>query len=100
MLLIRDKPRIVPKILKLAEAVSKDKPLMLDACYRAVGRAVYDIQGAFDFEVWLNGHLGAILQSDYSDNLGERIIQARTAWLVAQFAEQLTRDSRRVITLC
>ncbi|PXF48048.1 Importin-11 [Gracilariopsis chorda] len=97
MLLIRDKPRIVPKILKLAEAVSKDKPLMLDACYRAVGRAVYDIQGAFDFEVWLNGHLGAILQSDYSDNLGERIIQARTAWLVAQFAEQLTRDSRRVI---
>eukprot|EP00178_Gracilaria_changii_P014515 TRINITY_DN408_c0_g1_i1.p1 TRINITY_DN408_c0_g1~~TRINITY_DN408_c0_g1_i1.p1 ORF type:complete len:1024 (-),score=204.35 TRINITY_DN408_c0_g1_i1:13098-16169(-) len=97
LLLIRDKPRIVPKILQIAETVSRDKPLMLDACYRAVGKAVYDVQGAFDFEVWLNGHLGAILQSDCSDNLGDRIIQARTAWLVAQFAEQLTRDSRRVV---
>ncbi|CAN8065174.1 unnamed protein product, partial [Agarophyton chilense] len=97
LLLIRDKPRIVPKILQIAEAVSRDKPLMLDACYRAVGTAVYDVQGAFDFEVWLNGHLGVILQADYSEKLGDRIAQARTAWLVAQFAEQLTRDSRRVV---
>lgn len=97
ILLIRDKPRVVPMILQLAESVSKDKPLLLDACYRAVGKAVYDVQGAFDFDVWLKGHLGAVLKANCSDNLGERIIQARTAWLVAQFTEQLTRESRQIV---
>lgn len=98
ILLLRDKARVVPMILQLTESIPNDKPLLLDACYRAVGRAVYDVQGAFDFEVWLNGRLRNILCADCSNNLGERIIQARTAWLVGQFVEQLTRDSRLVVT--
>lgn len=98
ILLLRDKSRIVPMILRLTESVPRDKPLLLDACYRAVGRAVYDVQGAFDFEVWLSGRLKNILCADCSSDLGERIIQARTAWLVGQFVEQLTRDSRIVVT--
>lgn len=97
LLLIRDKPRIVPMILRLVESVPNDKPLLLDACFRAVGRVVYDIQGAFDFQVWIQRRLGAVLHADYSENLMQRIIQARTIWLVAQFVEQLTADSRAVI---
>lgn len=97
-LVIRDKKRVVPMVLHLTETMPPDKPLLLDACYRAVGRVVYDVQGAFDFDVWLKGKLGSILAAPISCNLGERIIQARTAWLVSQFTEQLTRDSRRVVT--
>lgn len=98
IVLIREKPRVVPMILRLTESVPADKPLLLDACYRAVGRVVEDLQGAFDFETWLNGQLGSILGANCSTNLGERIIQARTAWLVGQFVDQLTRESRQVVS--
>lgn len=97
LLLIRDKKRVVPMILKLAESVPPDKPLLLDACYRAVGKTVDDMHGAFDFDTWLQGQLRAILEADCSPNLGNRIIQARTAWLVAQFVEQMTREARQIV---
>lgn len=98
ILLLREKNRVVPMMRDLTQSVPPDKPLLLDACYRAVGRAVYDMQGSFDFQVWLNERLLNILRADCGGNLGERIIQARTAWLVGQFVEQLTRDSRQVVT--
>lgn len=96
-LLIRDKNRIVALLGRLTESVSSSQPLLLDACYRAVGRAGYDIEGAFNFDNWLDGQLGAVLQADYSPVLGDRVIQARTAWLVGQFAAQLSRESRQKV---
>eukprot|EP00177_Eucheuma_denticulatum_P007152 GFKZ01013003.1.p1 GENE.GFKZ01013003.1~~GFKZ01013003.1.p1 ORF type:complete len:1004 (-),score=155.97 GFKZ01013003.1:241-3252(-) len=98
ILLLREKNRVVPMIRDLTQSVPPDKPLLLDACYRAVGRTVYDMHGTVDFQVWLNDRLLNILRADCGNNLGQRIIQARTAWLVGQFVEQLTRDSRRVVT--
>lgn len=96
-LLIRDKRRIVPKVIALAESVPLSKPLLRDACYRAVGNAVYDLEGLFDFEPWLQGQLGPILQASVDDGIGSRVLQSRSAWLVGQFVAQLSRDSRRVV---
>jgi len=96
-LLIRDKRRIVPKVIALAESVPLNKPLLRDACYRAVGNAVYDLEGLFDFEPWLQGQLGPILQASVDDTIGSRVLQSRSAWLVGQFVAQLSRDSRRVV---
>lgn len=96
-LLIRDKERVTPLIVKLVLSIPKDKPLLLDACYRAIGRAAYDIRGSFDFDSWLRSSLIAILQAACGYDLGECIIQARTVWLVSQFVEQITRESRVMV---
>lgn len=97
-LLLRDKTRIVPMILKLVESIPVSNPKLLDSCYRLVGSCVEDVQGAFDFEVWLNGQIINILRAPPNLELGARIIQSRAAWLVGQFAEVLTRDARVIVT--
>lgn len=96
-LLVRDKRRIAPKVIALAESVPFSKPLLRDACYRAVGNAVYDLEGLFDFEPWLHSQLGPLLQSKVSDNIGDRVLQSRAAWLVGQFVAQLSRESRQAV---
>lgn len=94
LFVIRDKGRLAPYIVRLTMSVSAKEPLLLDACYRAVGRAARDIRGAFEFDSWLDGPVGKVLESPSSNDLGSRIIQARTVWLVGQFVEQLTRTAR------
>lgn len=97
MTLVRDKERIAPLIVKLALSAPKEKPLLLDACYRAIGRAAYDARGAFVFDEWLKGPLFSILEANCGGDLGERIIQARTVWLIGQFVEQLSRETRAAV---
>ncbi len=96
-LLVRDKRRIAPKVIALAESVPSSKPLFRDACYRAVGNAVYDLEGLFDFEPWLYGQLGPLLEANVGDNVGDRVLQSRAAWLVGQFAAQLSREARQAV---
>lgn len=97
LLLVRYRRHVIPHIIKLTSSVPKEQPLLLDACYRAIGRTVNDIHNAFDFNSWLKGPIGTILQSRYPNDLGERIIQARAVWLVGQFTELLNRESRRMV---
>lgn len=94
-LLLRERPRLIPMVLQLTESVSTDQPLLLDACYRAVGQAVFDVKDIFAFEEWLNGRLGSLLNASTSTVLGERILKARAVWLVGKFAQQLSREIRR-----
>lgn len=93
-LLLRDKRRIGPKVISHAESVPASEPFLRDACYRAVGNAVRDLEGLFNFESWFQTQLAPILAAPVSGDMGSRIVQARAAWLVGQFAEQLTRESR------
>lgn len=94
---LQDWERIAPMITRLTESITADNPLLLDACYRALGRATRDYWKAFNLADSLNGKLGAVLKAECSKNLGERMIQARAAWLVGQCAEQLSRELRRVV---
>ncbi|CDF37444.1 unnamed protein product [Chondrus crispus] len=97
LLFLRDWQRIAPMITRLTESIPADNPLLLDACYRALGRATRDCRNAFNLADSLNGKLGAILKADCSKNLGERIIQARAAWLIGQCAEQVSRELRQIV---
>lgn len=99
LLLSRDSESLPPHIFKLTSSVPRDQPLLLDACYKAVGIVGAQLRGhdAFDIDSYLNGSIGVILRSKCSEDLGERIIQARAAWLVGQFAERLSRESRQMV---
>lgn len=99
LLLSRDPEYLVPHIVQLTSSVPREQPLLLDACYRAVGIMGAHVRGhnAFDIDSCLEGPIAAILQSKCSKDLGERIIQARAAWLVGQFTERLSRKSRQMV---
>lgn len=94
LFVIRDKKQLVPYIVTMTNSVPGNDPLLLDACYRAVGRAAHEIRGALDLNVWLNGPLGTALEPSNNKNLGSRVIQARSVWLIGQFVDQLTRETR------
>lgn len=97
ILFLRDLERIAPMIKQLTESIPADKPLLLDACYRAVGRVVNDYWRAFDIETAVKGKLGSVLRADCPTSLGERIIQARAAWLVGQCVALISRELRNAL---
>lgn len=77
-----------------------EQPLLLDACFRAIGKCRYEMQDFIDFSAWFNGQLAPLLHgrstSPSVDHLGLRVCRARAAWLLGEFAEVLDRPTRVV----
>lgn len=98
-LLIRDKPRVAGILVSAIEQLSgqpEQQPLILDACYRAIGKCVYDLEEHIPFEALFRERLVGILVAPPTQNMHVRILKARAAWLVGQFVGQLSRSARIV----
>lgn len=99
-LLIRDKERVAGMLLTTTEQLSAQpgqEPLILDACYRAIGKCVYDIDKLVPFEKLFTERLAPILVAPSTQDMNVRVLKARAAWLPGQFVGQLSRESRPVV---
>lgn len=97
--LTRDKPRVAGMLVAAVGQLSsqpEQQPLVLDACYRAIGKCVYDLDAHVPFELLFRERLSGILKAPPTENLHFRILKARAAWLVGQFVGQLSRSFRSV----
>lgn len=95
-LLIRDKDMVGGMLIDATAKAwqsANEHPLVLDACYRAIGKCVYDIDTLVPFESWFQQHLTSILDSP-GTGMGFRVLKARAAWLIGQFVGQLSRAGR------
>ena len=60
--------------------------LLRDACYLAIGSGASKIKQALDFNQWYASELRLHLEADVdSSDLLQRVLQARSLWLIAQF---------------
>mmetsp|Transcript_13673 Transcript_13673/g.34843 ORF Transcript_13673/g.34843 Transcript_13673/m.34843 type:complete len:324 (-) Transcript_13673:408-1379(-) len=88
-------------ILQMTQALSMEasNTLVRDACYRAVGRAYYELEGLVNLGQWFHTELGPILSHPESTQMGleERIIKARAAWLLGEFAGQASPQVRPLV---
>jgi hypothetical protein len=98
-LLIRDKTRVAGMLVAAVEQLSSSpsqQPLVLDACYRAIGICVYDLNEHVPFERLLRERLADVLSAPPSQDMHARVLKARAAWLVGQFVGQLSRSARQL----
>lgn len=99
-LLIRDKERVAGMLLTTTERLSAQpgqEPLILDACYRAIGKCVYDIDKLVPFEKLFTERLAPVLAAPSTQDMNVRVLKARAAWLPGQFVGQLSREARPVV---
>lgn len=95
-ILLRNKDFVVNCIQEVSAASSSD-PLLRDACYRAIGKCMYEVEDGVPFEQWLNSELVPILSAPLAKDVGSRVVKARAAWLSGQFVSSLSRPARKLL---
>jgi Importin-beta N-terminal domain len=93
-LLVRDKNTVASMLLRATESVPPGQPLLLDACYRAIGKCVYDLTEHIRFEQLFQQQLTPVLAAPSTTDMGNRVLKSRAAWLSGQFVGQLSRQFR------
>jgi Importin-beta N-terminal domain len=96
-LLVRDKERVSAVLLAFTELVGLHQPILLDACYRAIGICVYDISDRIQFESWFENQLAPVLARPKAADIGHIVLKARAVWLIGQFVGQLSRQLRQSV---